>query len=139
MGDRCVIATEKRDIGIYLHWAGGRVYVESFLAYARMRGIRPPEEDNYGWARLCQIVGNAIQGDLGIGIGLYDDLDRDNGDNGLYVIRGWRVVGREFFSGEECGRGPDEELLVRIDLGQPAQDRVGYEAIGKWMRNPANL
>lgn len=115
------------------------MYVEFVPRICKDEGIRPPEEDNYGWARLCQIVGNAIQGDLGIGIGIYDDLDGDNGDNGLYVIRGWRVVGREFFSGEECDRGLDEELLVRIDLGQPAQDKMGYEAIGKWMRNPANL
>ena len=31
MGNRAVITTEKKDLGIYLHWNGGRDSVEAFL------------------------------------------------------------------------------------------------------------
>lgn len=65
MGNRAVITTSKdvevdksNDIGIYLHWNGGRDSVEAFLTYCRISGFRPPEHDCYGWARLCQVIAN---------------------------------------------------------------------------------
>ena len=60
MGNRAVITTEDKNIGIYLHWNGGRESIETFLAYCDMKGIRPFEIDNYGWARFCQVVGNFL-------------------------------------------------------------------------------
>ena len=60
MGNRAVITTSKStdiknstDIGIYLHWNGGRDSVQAFLKYCELKGYRSPEKDNYGWARLC--------------------------------------------------------------------------------------
>ena len=32
--------------------------VETFLAYCDMKNYRPPETDCYGWARMCQVIGN---------------------------------------------------------------------------------
>ena len=51
MGNRAVITTRKdlKDIGVYLHWNGGRDSVEGFITYCKIKGYRPPEYDNYGW------------------------------------------------------------------------------------------
>ena len=119
MGNRAVITTRAKDIGIYLHWNGGRDSVNGFLAYARMTDQRNPEYDCYGWARLCQIIANVFEdaeygmkdgkiqrigsklGTCSVGIARYDDLDTDNGDNGVYIIEGWKIVDREFKRGGE--------------------------------------
>lgn len=58
MGNRAVITTEDKKLGIYLHWNGGRDSVEAFLRYCDLRGFRPPNSDEYGWARLCQVIAN---------------------------------------------------------------------------------
>ena len=75
MGNRAVITTPKKDIGVYLHWNGSRNNIESFLAYCDMKGYRPPEIDEYGWARLCQVIGNTIGGTLSVGIGRYENQE----------------------------------------------------------------
>ncbi len=58
MGNRAVIATKQKDVGIYVHWNGGRDSIEAFLLYCRIQCFRPPNEDIYGWARLCQVIAN---------------------------------------------------------------------------------
>ena len=65
MGNRAVITTRKdlKDIGVYLHWNGGRDSVEGFLTYCKIKGYRPPEYDNYGWAYLCMTIGNFFGGE----------------------------------------------------------------------------
>ena len=96
MGNRAVITTEDKRLGVYLHWNGGRNSIEAFLKYCKINNIRPPESDCYGWARLCQVIGNFFGGTLSVGIDLYENLDTDNTDNGVYIIRNWKIVGREF-------------------------------------------
>ena len=96
MGNRAVITTPDKKMGVYLHWNGGRDSVEAFLHYCELHGFRSPDRDPYGWARLCQVIGNFFGGGLSVGVGLYDQLDTDNWDNGVYIIEGWRIVGREF-------------------------------------------
>ena len=64
MGNRAVITTEDKQIGIYVHWNGGRESVETFLAYCDMKNYRPPETDCYGWARMCQVIGNFFGGSI---------------------------------------------------------------------------
>ncbi len=96
MGNRAVIIFDDAPkIGIYLHWNGGRGSVEAFLDEAKRRDIRSPKGDAlYCFARFSQIVGEflAYSGDgqpnysLSFGAGLADDLDQDNGDNGVYHI-----------------------------------------------------
>ena len=54
MGNRAVITTPERKIGLYLHWNGGRDTVEPLLRYCDLKGYRAPGSDSYGWARLCQ-------------------------------------------------------------------------------------
>lgn len=135
MGDRAVITTRdfydeaKRDraVGVYLHWNGDRTSVESLLEYCKLRGFRPPEEDCYGWARLCQVAGNVFGGGLSIGVDTCDGLDCDNWDNGTYIISNWEIVDRVYVRGE-CSEEVDEaqkkELLLHIDSCQPPADRL---------------
>lgn len=126
MGNRAVITTPDNRIGVYLHWNGGRDSVQAFLMYCNLRGFRPPEQDDYGWARLCQVIGNFFGGDLSIGIDTTDRLDCDNGDNGMYIIKNWEIVGRKFFQGLEQDNYNISDMLVEIDEKQPEGDRLGY-------------
>jgi hypothetical protein len=99
MGNRAVITTEEEKIGVYLHWNGGRDSVEGFLAVCEQMGYRAPDTDCYGWARLCQVCCNYFSGRLSVGIDRLECLDCDNGDNGMYIIKGWKIVGRKYFDG----------------------------------------
>lgn len=131
MGNRAVITTrqnfENNGVGIYLHWNGGRDSVESFLKYAKLRGFRSPDKDCYGWARLCQVIGNFFGGGLSIGIDTVNHLDMDNWDNGVYIIEEWDIVGREYFNGNEQDRYEINRMLMDIDASQPPEEQVGRE------------
>ena len=94
MGNRAVIQMQDEDTGIYLHWNGGRDSIEPLLEVAREYGLRG---DDYGIARLIQIIGNTFDGTLGMGAASPEHLDRDNGDNGTYVIdENFKIVNRLF-------------------------------------------
>lgn len=128
MGNRAVIATEERDLGVYLHWNGGRDSVEAFLAYCKLRGFRAPEKDCYGWARLCQVVANYFGGNgLSIGIDRYECLHEAGDDNGVYIIKDWEIVERiyPFSSFEEQREYEFAEMLRSIDAAQPEGQRIG--------------
>jgi len=104
MGNRAVIAFQEENwrtvqpdsLGIYLHWNGGPESVTAFLDAAKELGVR--SENEYGAARLCQIIGNWFGGTLSIGIGTCRTMDTDNGDNGTYVVDlknyGWMIARR---------------------------------------------
>jgi hypothetical protein len=103
MGNRAVITTtnarredgsfKKNEIGIYLHWHGSPEDVQRFLDIAKAKGVRKPEDDCYGWARLCQVIGEDIGGyELSIGIDRLERLDCDNYDNGVYIFKDWTIV-----------------------------------------------
>ena len=49
MGNRAVIQMKGSNVGIYLHYNGGRDSIEGFLAYCKLRDFRG---DDYGMARL---------------------------------------------------------------------------------------
>lgn len=123
MGNRAVITTKEKKIGVYLHWNGGRDSVTAFLTYCKMKGYRTPESDNYGWARLCQVIGNFFGGECSIGIDEYDVLDTDNGDNGVYIIENWEIVDREFYNGAEQNNHDLLKMLKDINKCQPEQEQ----------------
>ena len=69
--------------------------MKSGRIHCELQGYRPPSSDSYGWARICQVVGNFFGGTLSVGIGPYtNDAGMDPGDNGIYVIEGWRIAER---------------------------------------------
>jgi len=98
MGNRAVITTENKDIGIYVHWNGGLASVLAFLDTAKVRGYSfPSQYTSYGMARLCGLIHEFFgpEDGLSLGIGPVDRLDCDNFDNGVYVIGGhWEIVDR---------------------------------------------
>lgn len=133
MGNRAVITTrenfENNGVGVYLHWNGGRDSVVPFLLYCKFKGYRAPSSDCYGWARLCQVIGNYFGGELSLDIDTVDHLDCDNYDNGVYIIDGWEIVGREYFDGAEQDGYPLDEFLVDLDESQPPKEQLGEEKI----------
>lgn len=118
MGNRCVITTEDHEIGIYMHWNGSPNDVATFLRYCELANYRSPETDCYGWARLCQVIGNYFDDGLSVGIDIIKRLNCENFDNGTYVIKNWSIIDREFTASTDYGR-IDKHLLASIDAAQP--------------------
>lgn len=131
MGNRAVITTQDKQLGVYLHWHGGHDSVKAFLAYCKIKGYRCPENDCYGWARLCQVIGNYFGGELSVGIDKYECLDTDNGDNGVYIIKDWTIVGREFEPEEEQDAHDFRGLLHDINNAQPHSEQFTGEELDK--------
>lgn len=141
MGNRCVITTKERELGVYLHWNGGYDSVRAFLKYCELQDYRPPEKDSYGWARLCQVLGNFFEGNLNVGVHAYTtDEQEDPGDNGIFIIENWKVVYNisDMFVGSEPVVKTVEELeeaykdgydlqefLEDIDKNMPENCRLG--------------
>ena len=136
MGNRAVITTEENfknnGVGIYLHWNGGRDSVNAFLKYCKARGFRTPETDNYGWARLAQVIANFIGGDLSIGFDTVNHLDCDNFDNGTYIIKDWEIVGREHFNWEEQDEYDLRGMITAINEKQPVGDQMSKEKLAEF-------
>lgn len=129
MGNRAVIATKHKNVGVYLHWNGGRDSVEAFLAYCKAKGYRSPEQDKYGWARLAQVIGNFFGGELSVGVGEYDKLDTDNYDNGVYFIENWQIVGRAFRRNTEQKEYDLREMLEAINEHMPKHEQLTSEQL----------
>ena len=144
MGNRAVITTQEYltnpdTIGVYLHWNGGRDSVQAFLLYCKLKGYRPPETDCYGWARLCQVVGNYFGGELSLGIDVCSRLDCDNWDNGVYIVKGWEIVDRRFAPEEEEQDRDLLEMLRKINEAQPPKELLPDEDLQRAVeefRNP---
>lgn len=129
MGNRAVITTkenfENNGVGVYLHWNGGYDSVSAFLKYCELKGYRSPDTDCYGWARLCQVIGNFFGGSTSIGIDTVDKLDCNNYDNGVYIIKGWEIVDRKHFKGAEQMNHDMEDMLMGIDTAMPKAEQIG--------------
>lgn len=125
MGNRAVITTPDKTLGIYLHWNGGRDTVEPLLKYCELKKCVRPEIDNYGWAQFTQIVRNTLSS---VGIDLYNHLDTDNGDNGVYIIQDWKIIGREYMNYSEQNVYPFNEVLHWINDSQPEEQRIDLSA-----------
>lgn len=121
MGNRAVITTNEnlKETGLYLHWNGGRDSVEGFLAFCKMKGFRSPDEDSYGWAYLACVICNYFGDGLSCGVDACSNLDCDNYDNGVYVIKDWNIVGRKFQRGEEQLEYDLKEMVESINDAQP--------------------
>lgn len=143
MGNRAVITTRQdldhHGVGVYLHWNGGRDSVAPLLEYCRLRGFRGLPDD-YGYARMAQVMSNFLGGDgLSIGVGPVDSLDQDNCDNGVYVVEGWDIVDRLFFEGEEQHEYDRMEFLHDLDAYQPEGQRIGPRMMDDLLRHSVSL
>jgi hypothetical protein len=124
MGNRAVITNFEHRIGVYLHWNGGRDSVEAFLKYCELKGYRSPDSDCYGWASLVTVISNFFGSGRSVGIDVLAKLDTDNGDNGLYIIKGWQIVGRSFLRNNEQREHGLIEALRSIDETQPKNSQI---------------
>jgi hypothetical protein len=94
MGNRAVItfSTYTNAPAIYLHWNGGRASVEGFLSAARQLGLRharTPQAQTDALDQLAEMLARYyFRCDVGMNVYRlhYAGSDRDNGDNGTYVI-----------------------------------------------------
>jgi hypothetical protein len=137
MGNRAVITLKPHEgksyvnqVGIYVHWNGGRDSIEAFLTYCKLQGFRSPSSDSYGFARLTQVIANFFGGDgLSIGVGTCKHLDCDNYDNGVYLIKDWEIAGRDNFKGQEQKDYSLINMLIAIDKCQPADMQLGESKI----------
>lgn len=102
MGNRAVITTapyKPGNIGIYVHWNGGKASIEGFLKAARELDYRTPGADpSYAMGGLVGLIYTYLGTDgLSVGIDRCNRLDTGNYDNGTYLIGpGWEIVGRQF-------------------------------------------
>lgn len=144
MGNRAVITAfndkfennyDKNGIGIYLHWNGGRDSIEGFLTYCKLKGYRSPTDDNYGWARLTQVIANFFGGTLSVGVDICDNLDCTNGDNGVYLIKDWIIVERGFYhNGYEQTEYNLKEFVEEINKLQPTSEQLTQEQIDNYFK-----
>ena len=144
MGNRAVITAfndkfennyDKNGIGIYLHWNGGRDSIEGFLTYCKLKGYRSPTDDNYGWARLTQVIANFFGGTSSVGVDICDNLDCTNGDNGVYLIKDWSIVGRAFYhNGYEQTEYNLKEFVEEINKLQPTSEQLTQEQIDNYFK-----
>ncbi len=120
MGNRAVITTapyDESNVGIYVHWNGGRASIEGFLQACKELGYRDPTSDSYGMARLTQAIGNYFGGELSLGVDICERLDTDNGDNGTYLIgEGWKIVDRKFADGGRDEINPETTKQIALDI-----------------------
>lgn len=131
MGDRAVISNKNKNLGVYLHWYGYREFVESVLAYCDAKQYRSPDvDDEYGWARLCQVLGNTLGGTISLGIGRFERMDTDNWDNGTYIIEGWDIKERLYKQYEDAQMKDSMfENLKYINEKQPEDERLKEEEL----------
>lgn len=138
MGNRAIIINKKdmlagekvnpHQIGVYLHWNGGFDSVSAFLKYCSLKGYRAPSSDCYGWARLCQVIGNFFGGGLSLGINTLKHFPSgEHCDNGIYIIDGWEIVGRLYNGIEQRGYYVLEDMLQSIDKSMPEGEQLGED------------
>lgn len=125
MSNSGIITNKEKQVAVYLHWNGGRDSVEAFLKYCELAKFRSPDTQNYGWARLCQVIANFMGPDgLSVGVDKYENFNGWYIDHGVYIIEGWKIVGREDFKGEEQQEYSLAEMLMEIDERQPTNQQI---------------
>lgn len=144
MGERAVITATSAgcmnlsDDALYTQWCGGRDYVEAFLCYCRMQGYTSPEKDKKSLALLQEIMTNYMEDEHteieALGLCMFNSYE----DEGVYIVKRWKVVGRRTsdyikLGGEQC-RYDLIDLLLDIDASQPANIRLGEKRIKSKLR-----
>lgn len=139
MGNRAVITTvgaTDNTTGIYLHWNGGVNSIEAFCAYCDMKGFRSPDNDCYGWAYLATVIGNFFGDGLSLGVDRIKSLDTDNYDNGVYYLKGWKIVGRSegYPQQLETNKAHLYEFLLEINSVQGKKIKVSKAEIKRYCK-----
>ena len=138
MGNRAIIKGINQEIGIYLHWNGGYDSVKAFCEYCKLKGYRSPEQDSYGLARMCQVIGNFFGGGLSLGLNIVpkhllpDEVEDWWLDNGFYEIENWEIVNHMnptpiTLDMEDKGNYDLMEFLEAINEKMPTDEQLPAE------------
>lgn len=131
MGNRAVITHKEEEWGLYTHSLGDRATVEGFLNYANMmyHELGPKGQVLY----LQEIMSPCTTGELKVN--RYQRLDRDNGENGVYIINSdWEIIGRKYIPDPiESEAYNLLEIMKTIDEKQKSP--VGEQKIREYLRN----
>ena len=130
MGNRAVItfSTYTNAPAIYLHWNGGRASVEGFLSAARQLGLRHARTPQAQTEALDQLAEMLARFYFRCNVGMtvyrlhYAGSDRDNGDNGTYLIgRDLTIIDRLFKPrGEELNQAKTAAIVEQLTTTAPA-------------------
>lgn len=94
MGNRAVITFSQHKTApcIYLHWNGGRASVEAFIKSAKHLGLHVCKSE-YDEHKVLDLLAEMIAThffESKVGMNVYREqygrADKDNGDNGVYVL-----------------------------------------------------
>jgi hypothetical protein len=136
MGNRASIRTEDKNCSIYLHWNGGRDSIESFLAYCKLKKYPSPDNNSYGWARMCQVMGNFFGGSYSLGI---DKFEYENDeDNGSYIVKNFQIINRKKSITIEQDEYELNEMIKAIDNLQPVKEQIGENNLNNLFNNLEN-
>ena len=141
MSNSAIITTENgwkdktNNIGVYLHWNGGRDSIEPFLTYCKLKGYISPEvgECRY-WVGLMHVLTNFFNGESYLEINTVDKLVDIGCDNGVYIIKDWKIVGRKMFCGEEETGYELLDFMELIDRKMPEKEKLGFEKLNLYSR-----
>ena len=137
MGNRAVITVKgagDNSTGIYVHWNGGVNSIEAFCTYCDMKGFRSPDTDCYGFAYLATVIGNFFGDGLSLGVDRLKCLDTDNYDNGVYYLKGWKIVERSYDGALETDKSKLYEFLLEINSVQGKKIKVSKAVIKRYCK-----
>lgn len=130
MGNRAVItfSTAGHAPAIYLHWNGGRASVQGFIDAARALGLRHAPTAAAQTQALDQLAELLARHYFRCNVGMtiyrqqYGASDRDNGDNGTYLLgRDLSIIERFYKPGpDEINPAKTAAIAERITASAPA-------------------
>ncbi|AUI01352.1 hypothetical protein H2C43_07195 [Corynebacterium glutamicum] len=128
MSNNALLVANEADIGLYLHWNGGRDSIEAFLAYAAYAQLPPINENNDWLPPFITVLKNFFGND---GSGVYlepvnqDYLDGIDYDNGVYMLDDYEITERINPPAVEQDSHDLHDMLIKIDKAQPPVDQLG--------------
>ena len=130
MGNRAVItfSTANNAPAIYLHWNGGRASVQGFIDAARALGLRHAPTAAAQTQALDQLADLIARHFFRCNVGMtvyrlhYAGADRDNGDNGTYLLgRDLSIIERLYKAGpDEINPAKTAAIVEQITASAPA-------------------
>lgn len=120
---------DNHDLGIYLHWNGGRDSIEAFCEYGKLKKY------NCNMINFITIVKNFFGGDSSIYLEKYNY----HTDNGTYVLKDWNIIDRKNFDGYEQNEHDLKEMLIQIDESQPVDVQLGKDFLNSDIVNIKDL
>ena len=117
-----IMFEDNKELGLYLHWNGGRDSVEAFLKYCKL--TKKTGGFQCGMLSLAQVIKNWS---IELGNIIVNPFNH-NSDNGIYIVdKKWNIIDRKKFNGIEQNEYNLEEFLKELDESQPAEYQLGEE------------